>query len=157
MGAYPCYAMADVHLCQVLVTWQMCSAVCQWSHYLFIPVPLPSFILPVEVSWHGFCISWAEQVFSSLVQTLWNQARVDRRYFVPLQHWCVIILFCGSYWGQNTRTFMLSVFRQSSHWLLQVSLASLVSDLIYQVVFFCLYWVISGYHKTSSSKFYVNI
>lgn len=57
-----------------------CSAVCQWSHYLFITVPLSSFTLPAEVPWHGSCISWAEQPFSSLVQTLWNHARLDRRF-----------------------------------------------------------------------------
>jgi len=60
--------------------------------------------------------------------------------------------------GSNTIIFVLSVFRQSSHWPLQAALANLVSDLIYQIVsFLFILSIISGYHKTSRSKFCINI
>lgn len=96
VGAYSyCYGMADMHLCQVLVTedkWVVQQSSVFTYDYLFITVPLSSFPVPAEVSWHGFGISWAEQPFSSLVQPLCNQARSDRKYFSHLWHWHYVIL-----------------------------------------------------------------
>lgn len=37
-------------------------------------------------------------------------------------------IFCVSYWGQTPRIAMLSMFRQSSNWLLQVTLSRLLAD-----------------------------
>lgn len=59
--------------------------------------------------WGCVVFSYLEQLFSSLVQTLWNQGRVDSRYFVHLCDWCEILSFCMSCWGQDKRIVMLSV------------------------------------------------
>lgn len=60
-----------------------------------------------------------------------------------LHNWCAVLFLCASYRGQRPRIFMLSAFRKPSSWLLQLSLANLLPDLVYQAALFGAYWLSS--------------
>lgn len=57
-------------------------------------------------------------------------------------------IFCVSYWGQTPRIAMLSMFRQSSNWLLQVTLSRLLADNISSSIY--IYCVCVCVHFTES-------
>ena len=98
MGAYPCcYVMIGVHLCQVLVPddkWtvqQFVSGHIICSYLFLFPA---SFWL---LRWVNMGFGYLELSNPFLPLCKLFEIRlglIDRRYFVPLQHWCVALFFC---------------------------------------------------------------